>query len=348
MTERMPNLIDAEQRVERVKRALLSMQRYSWEQGVAAQAMLESGDFELAILLARDAVVRQDASGKLGVMNDGYSVTDSAANGEAVAYAAQSTGDPLFAQAAARMLEWLLHQAPRTEEGILYHVVDKPQVWIDSFYMAPPFLAVSGYYEEAVKQIDGYRKLLWDPEAQLYSHIWDAGAKSFVRKAHWGVGNGWAAAGMVRVLGSLPGSMHEESNRISRYLQETVDGCLAHWREEDGLFHDVMDDPETFVETNAAQMLSYTIYRAIGMGVMDPAYLRYADAMRRAAHARVDSSGLVQGACAAPFFDRPGTAPESQAFFLLMESAVRSFSLTPANPAGEAGASPERGKGGEL
>jgi unsaturated rhamnogalacturonyl hydrolase len=345
--EMMHNFNDDKQRVERVKRALLSMQRYSWEQGVAAQAMLESGDSELAILLARDAVIRQDASGKLGVMNDGYSVTDSAANGEAVSHAAQITGDPMFAQAAARMLEWLLHQAPRTKEGILYHVVDKPQVWIDSFYMAPPFLAVSGYYEEAVRQIDGYRKLLWDPEAKLFSHIWDDGAKSFVRKAHWGVGNGWAAAGMVRVLGSLPSSMGVERNRISGYLLETIDGCLLHWR-EDGLFHDVMDDMETFVETNAAQMLSYTIYRAVGMGLLGAGYLRYADGMRKAARARVDSSGLVQGSCAAPFFDRPGTAPESQAFFLLMESAAESFSLTHFNTAGEAGPLTENGKGGEL
>ncbi|OPH46655.1 glycosyl hydrolase [Paenibacillus ferrarius] len=346
MTDRAPNLIEDEQRVERVKRALLSMQRFSWEQGVAAQAMLESGDSELAILLARDAVVRQDASGKLGVMNDGYSVTDSAANGEAVAYAAKHTGDPMFVQAEASMLEWLLHQAPRTEEGILHHVVDKPQVWIDSFYMAPPFLAVCGYYQEAVRQVDGYWKLLWDPEARLFSHIWDDGAKSFVRKAHWGVGNGWAAAGMVRVLDSLPDSMKAERNRISGYLLETIDGCLLHMR-EDGLFHDVMDDAETFVETNAAQMLSYTIYRAIGMGLLGNGYARYADGMRRAVHGRVDSDGLVQGSCAAPFFDRPGTAPESQAFFMLMESAARSFALLSANRAGEAGASTENGKGGE-
>ncbi|MFF2090617.1 glycoside hydrolase family 88 protein [Paenibacillus sp. NPDC058174] len=314
-------------RIALVKRALLSMQRYSWEQGVAAQALLESGDTDLAFLLARDAVNRQDASGKLGVMNDGYSVTDSAANGEAVARAAQVTGDPLFVQGAASMLDWLLHYAPKTEEGILRHVIDKPQVWIDSFYMAPPFLAVSGHYEEAVKQIDGYRKLLWDPEAKLFAHIYDDEAKSFIREAHWGVGNGWAAAGMIRVLASLPDGMTEERERIASYLQQSIDGCLAHLR-EDGLFHDVMDDPTTFVETNAAQMVSYSIYRGVQLGVLDKNYIRFADQMRAAVHTRVDESGLVQGSCAAPFFDRPGTAPESQAFFLLMESAVSRYRET--------------------
>jgi hypothetical protein len=45
--------------------------------------------------------------------------------------------------------------------------------------------------------------------------------------------------------------------------------------------------------------------------------------MRKAAHAKVDAFGLVQGVCGAPNFDRSGTATEGQAFFLLMEAAYR-------------------------
>ena len=37
---------------DRVKRALLGMQRYNWEQGVTAQAFLEAGDHDIAIALA--------------------------------------------------------------------------------------------------------------------------------------------------------------------------------------------------------------------------------------------------------------------------------------------------------
>ena len=43
--------------------------------------------------------------------------------------------------------------------------------------------------------------------------------------------------------------------------------------------------------------------------------------MRKAAYKKVDSFGLVQGVCGAPNFNRPGTATEGQAFFLLMEAA---------------------------
>jgi rhamnogalacturonyl hydrolase YesR len=191
-------------------------------------------------------------------------------------------------------------------------------------YMAPPFIAVTGHPGEAVRQIEGFRKLLWLPEVRLFAHQWDDGLQSFARADAWGVGNGWAAAGMARVIRALPAlpSMAEARARLAGYVAELLDGCLAHQR-RDGLFHDVVDDPATFVETNLAQMLAYTIYRGTGEGWLDASYRSHADRMRQAAHEQVDEFGLVQGVCAAPRFDRPGTAPEGQAFFLLMEAAYR-------------------------
>ena len=114
--------------------------------------------------------------------------------------------------------------------------------------------------------------------------------------------------------------MGAERSQLIRLLAELLDGCLACQR-PDGLFHNILDDPASFVETNAAQMLAYAIYRAVAAGWLDAAYLPAAGRMRQAAHARLDEFGLVQGVCGAPNFDRPGTAAEGQAFFLLMEAA---------------------------
>jgi unsaturated rhamnogalacturonyl hydrolase len=320
-TGKKPAETEAAALTEKVKLALLAMQRNSWEQGVAAQAFLESGDTDLALLMAKEAVTRQDDRGRLGVMYGDDGVTDPAANGEAVLYAAALTGEAQFRQAAERMLRFLRERAPRTPSGVLYHVLSRPQVWVDACYMAPPFLALAGHPGEAMQQIEGFRELLWDPQARLFSHIWDEGNRTFQRKAHWGVGNGWAAAGMARVLRALPASMRAEQARLAGSIRETIDGCLAHQR-PDGLFHDVVDRPETFVETNLAQMLAYTIYRGVQAGWLEPAYRALAERMRTAVHRKVDRYGLVQGVCGAPHFDHPGTAPEGQAFFLLMEAAA--------------------------
>lgn len=310
--------------IEKVKNALLAMQRYSWEQGTAAQAFLELGEIELVVVFAKEAVIRQFADGRLGVVGNQSAVTDPAANGEAVLHASKVTGDDVLRHAGEKMADWLLNKAPKTRDGIIYHLHDRAQVWVDSFYMAPPFLSAAGYHAEAVKQIEGYRNLLFDTEKKLFSHIWDDSLNDFARKAFWGVGNGWALAGITRVIRTLPDTMAEERKTLIGYIRESIEGCMPYMR-ADGLFHDVVDNPSTFIETNFSQMLSYTLYRGMAGGWLDLTYLKYAEKLRQAANDKVDKYGLVQGVCASPHFDRPGTAPEGQAFFLLMEAAAIDF-----------------------
>ncbi len=186
--------------IKKVINAMLSMQRRAWEQGVAAQSLLELGETDLMILLAKDAVVNQKKDGRLGLNEGDKPVADPASNGEAVLLAAKLTGDPALQKAAMKMLDFILYKAPGTSEGIIYHNYIENMIWVDAFYMLPPFLAVAGHSEEAVKQLKGYRKILLDPEKKLYYHIWDQDRLRFERKLFWGVGNGWAAAGMTRVV----------------------------------------------------------------------------------------------------------------------------------------------------
>jgi len=316
-----PEMRALDEKVPLVARALLALQRQAWEQGTAAQAFLEMGDTDTVVVMAREAVLRQLPDGRLGMIGTPNASTDPGSNGEAVLYAARVTGDEALRHAADRQVEWFLVRAPRTAEGTLYHITDLPQVWVDSFYMAPPFLAVAGYPQEAIKQVEGFRRLLWDPQKRLFHHIWDDGLRRHTRAAFWGVGNGWAAAGMTRVAAALPPEMEPDRQRLVTYVRELIDSLLQYWR-PDGLFHDVVDDPTTFVETNLAQQVAYTIYRQVAAGWLSAEYLQYADRMRAAAHAKVDRYGLVWGVCSSPHFDRPGYAAEGQAFFLLMESAL--------------------------
>jgi len=307
-------------RLQKAKNAMLAMQRRAWEQGTAAQALLELGETDLVVLLAKDAVVNQLKDGRLGLNEGNAPVCDPAVNGEPVLFAAKVSGDPALEKAAARMLEFLLVKAPRTRAGIIYHNEIENRIWVDGIYMLPPFLAVAGQPAEAMKQIVGCRRILQDPVKKLYSHIWDEDRQEFERKALWGSGNGWAMAGMTRVLRALPTSMAAEKAQLAEWIRELIDAAMP-WRRPDGLFHDVLDDPGTFVETNFAQMLAYTIYRGVAGGWL-PASLRdTADSLRAAAIGKVDAFGIVQGVCGAPNFNRAGTSTEGQAFHLLMEAA---------------------------
>ena len=306
--------------VEKVKTAMLSMQRATWEQGVAMQAMLEAGEEELVLLMVKDAVLRQSEDGRLAMLGEEFALTDACAPAEAVLWAAKKTGDPSYQKAFNKLLNYIETEAPRNSDGIIYHFTNIPQVWSDATYMLPPFLAVAGKYREAVRQIEGIRRMLWNPEKKLLSHMWDCEKKSFPRKDCWGVGNGWSAAGVTRVLENLPGSMAAEKKNLITYLRDIIDGCLAHVR-SDGLFHNIVDTPQSFIETNLSQMIAYSIYRGLRGGWMNQKYKEQADRLRAAVHNKVDALGFVQGVCGSPEFDHPGTATEGQAFFIMMEAA---------------------------
>jgi rhamnogalacturonyl hydrolase YesR len=306
-------------RIESATAAALAMQRRDWEQGILAQAMVEAGDRRTVILLTKAAIVQKTPDGRLGVLVSG-SPTDPAMGGAAYAKAAEWTGDAEMQQAVDGLLTWILKGAPRNADGILYHVFRAPEMWSDGFNCAPPFLAAMGFHDEALAQIEGYRQRLWDPDKKLLAHIWDDQKQQFKDGNFWGGGNGWAAAGLARVWRSLPSERRRERQRLADFAREIVDGCLACQR-PDGLFHNVVDQPSTFVETNLAQMLSFAIYEGVSAGWLPATYRSHADRMRAAARLKMDADGYVQGACGAPSFDRPGPSTEAQAFCIMMEAA---------------------------
>jgi unsaturated rhamnogalacturonyl hydrolase len=311
-------------KTERVFTATLGMQRFDWEQGTVAQALLEMGEVDLVVSFARAAIMRQ-VNGRFSVIKGNMPITDCASVGEAVLFAGRLTGDPIFLQGANEMLG-VIHQTDhKNEEGIIYHTQEPTKyIMSDAFYMLPPFLAAAGEFDEALKQIEGYRKYLYHPREQLYSHIWDAPNQKFEREDFWGVGNGWAAAGLTRVIRLLPDRRTNDKNRIIGYVKEVIDGCLKYLR-GDGLFHNVVNNPDTFVEVNLSQMISYSIFRGVAAGYLSSGYLEKAEKMRSAANEQVDHLGYVQNVCGLPHFDRPYVAPEGQAFYLLMETAAEDY-----------------------
>lgn len=284
--------------------ALLAMQRQSWEQGVAAHAAADLGRPDLVRLLA---VARQGADGRLATVDGENGSVNGAACGEAVLMCG-------FTSAARRQLEWLTRYAPRDTDGTLFHLLDGREVWADTVYMVVPFLALAGHPDLAVAQLEGHRRRLC--RNGLYSAIWSADTRSMRRTDHWGGGNGWVVAAIARAARLLPSMRGEPTD----HAREVLDACLA-LRRPDGLFHDVLDDPSTFVETNAAQMFAYAAFVGAADGWLPASYAGTARDLLAAATRKIDEQGVVRGACGSPTFDRPGTSAEAQAFHLLAVAA---------------------------
>ena len=310
-----------------VIRCMLAMQRHPWEQGVCAKALYEAGRRELWLPMAYDAVKRQAADGRLAMVGGGPAVSDPASCGEVCLRAYEETGDTFYLDGAERMLRYLLETAPRTADGIICHNEisfeaghSARQLWIDGLYMVPPFLAVMGRVREAAEQIAGYTRHLMDPETGLFRHIMDTEQHRFVRDLHWATGNGWALLGLIRTAEAAQkqGFSGIAEALVSQY-HALLDAVLI-WQLPDGRFHDILDDPSSFIDGTSALMTAAAVWRGIHDGYLGPGYHDRAGRAFAAVTAGIDGMGLLHDVCGCPHFQSPGTSAEAQAAWVMADA----------------------------
>jgi unsaturated rhamnogalacturonyl hydrolase len=318
--------------VELALRAMLAMQRRSWEQGLAGHALLALGRFDLATVLAVDAVANQTPDGRLADIGD-RNVVNGAAALEAVLAMATRNSDSDLAAAARRQVEWLVSIAPRADDGILQHVLGRREVWSDTVYMVVPALVAADRVDVALQQLRGHRRRLQDPQTHLIGHMWDEGDQRLTRADAWGGGNGWVVAGCARALHLLRPAgvwaLSRPANAVDEEFvaeaadcaREVLDACLPH-RADSGLFHDIVDEPGTFEEVTLAAMLAYSVSTGVADGWLPAEYDDIGRSLFETAAEHVGSDGLLRPACGSPGFDRPGISAEAQAWFLLAAVAA--------------------------
>ena len=309
---------------KRVAGAMLAIQRYPWEQGVCAQAMYEAGVENVWVPMAHDAILRQKEDGRLAVINSNIAVTDPAANGEVCLRAWELTGDEFYKKGAQKMFDYLMRQAPRTPDGVIYHntvTFDEhftpQQLWVDSAYMAPLFIAVMGDVDEAAKQLYGLFKYLQDPETKLLFHNYDVGTGKFVRHLRWATGNGWALMGIARVAIEA-----KKQGKLELYHELTGMGnevleALLRYQQPDGRFLDIVDDSASFIDGTSAMMMSVYIYRGVIEGWLGRDELPYAEKAFEAVSGSIDRFGILHEVCGCPNFVSQGTSAEAQASYIM-------------------------------
>ena len=160
-----------EQLVEKVKTAMLCMQRYSWEHGTAMQGMLEVGDTTKLLIMARESVQRRKPDGRLSMVGSDMNIADPGVNGPGVLAAYKITRDPKYKEAAEGLYAYLILPESKNTYGVIYHNNLSPVIFSDNMFMVAPFLAMMGDYEEAMVQIEGIRDVLWNEEEKLFHHI---------------------------------------------------------------------------------------------------------------------------------------------------------------------------------
>jgi rhamnogalacturonyl hydrolase YesR len=191
----------------------------------------------------------------------------------------------------------------RLSDGTLARV--RPQVdtlWLDDLFMAVPALAQLGkltgdasYYDDAVKQVEQFSKRMFNERKGIYMHGWVQGMDVHP-EFHWARANGWAVMTMVELLDVLPKD-HPGYPMVLKQLRAHVKG-LASYQDGTGLWHQLLDRNDTYLETSATAIYAYSMARAINKGYIDK--MAYAPAVMLAWNAvatKVNAKGQVEGVC---------------------------------------------------
>ena len=240
------------------------------------------------------------------------------------------TQDPQFLEAA-RQLAALNASFPAGANGERYHRGDTPgwrwQIWVDCMDVDGPFLAALAqatgeqhYFDQAVGELLGYARTLQSDRGLMFHGF----ERHCGRNGElWARGNGWALMGLVDTLILLPRS-HRAWTEIQQRTIALAD-ALADTQDPSGMWHTVIDDSQTYLESTLATMAAYALHEAFEHGVLDPSPYEEMERRARAAmHAQVKDGTLQLVSDATPvgapavYASRPfGTFPWGQGPLLL-------------------------------
>jgi unsaturated rhamnogalacturonyl hydrolase len=173
-------------------------------------------------------------------------------------------------------------QAKRANEGVLEHTVlaaeFESQIWADTLFMGTVFLARWGkftgedmYIYEAIRQLNLHYKYLTDPSNGLMFHAYNCKLRSHMSAIHWGRANGWAVLSSVEILDMIPDYIIEKEIAVDNLNKHVA--AIMKYCNENGMWHTVLDRPETNPETTVGAALYSGVFRGIHAGYLSGCFL---------------------------------------------------------------------------
>jgi len=142
-------------------------------------------------------------------------------------------------------------------------ITAEARYWIDDMYMITAlqthaFRATHDqkYLDRAARTMAAYLDKLQQPNG-LFFHAPDA-------QFYWSRGNGWEAAGMAELLSDLPKN-HPLRKRIVDGYNKMMEALLKY-QGEDGLWHQLIDHPESWAETSGTGMFTFAMITGVRKG----------------------------------------------------------------------------------
>lgn len=197
---------------------------------------------------------------------------------------------------------YILKQQSRLADGTLSRVIPRDMtIWADDLYMSVPFLARMGkqthqtkYFDEAIKQVLNFNKYLYDINNGSYFHCWYSDNKTN-GVAHWLRCNGWIAMAQVELLKALPDDYPKRQELVGLLLRQIVG--FSRYQDQSGLWHQVIDKSDSYLETSGTAMFVYAVATAVNKGWINKTYLTIAKEGWKGLSTKITTTGEVQDVC---------------------------------------------------
>ncbi|WP_228745388.1 glycoside hydrolase family 105 protein [Paenibacillus sp. S150] len=207
---------------------------------------------------------------------------------------------------------WLMHGLPRTPEQGYQHVttgagkhevsLHENEIWIDTLFMAVLFTAKMGvkydnsaWRQTSLHQLLLHIKYLYDKKTGLFFHGWHFGGRHNFSEAFWCRGNGWFTLGLPEYLELMHPYL---DSGVFTYLQQILHAqaeALLACQSADGLWHTLLDDPDSYTETSGSAAIAGGILHGVRSGLLPEAWAESALRAIQAVLDRINDEGTVLG-----------------------------------------------------
>lgn len=292
-SNKLANGIDASQRSK--------YQFWEWPHGVGLFGLWKlyekSSDLQYLTLLKQyyDQRIKQGLPGKN---------VNTMAPILALSFLAEHTGRKDYLDVCIEWVEWVVDGGLcRTEEGGFQHRTtddeNTGQLWDDTLMMTVLAVANVGriinkqeYIDEAIYQFLLHIEYLCDIKKGLWYHGWTFEGHHHFSEAFWGRGNCWATISIPLFM-----EMIELPQSVERYLRTVLVRqikALVPLQHEGGLWHTLLDDQSSYLESSATCGFGFGILKAVHMGLLDTSFLDVAKKALDGVLSVIDENGVVQ------------------------------------------------------
>lgn len=198
----------------------------------------------------------------------------------------------------------LLNNVPRFEDGTLVRMKTKGRglgVQIDDLYMLTPYwcrkailTGDDSWLERAIDESLSYHEYLWNENDQLMKCLWLLN-RNDTYGLYWGRGNGWYIMALTDLLEFIPENHPKRKDILVNYIA-FIDGVIKR-QDQDGLWHQLLDNPDSFTESSSSGMFTYCILKGVNKKWLDSKYIKYGIKGWEGLQTKVNSNYQITDVC---------------------------------------------------